>query len=101
MESNVEQLSQTSNALPLARAGAYGEPPKIQKCKPLSFLRTVRRQELWLVVPLAERRSTKWSAALAIGTRDPHGERTCGHRLPNSVGGHQRGQGQWRIDTFG
>ncbi|GHC90650.1 hypothetical protein GCM10007320_39100 [Pseudorhodoferax aquiterrae] len=54
MESEVEQLSQTSDALPLPGTGAYEELPQFPKRSPLPFRRTIRRQELRLIVPLAE-----------------------------------------------
>ncbi|PTD99459.1 helix-turn-helix transcriptional regulator [Pandoraea apista] len=54
MESDVEQLLQTSNALPLPGTEAYEELPQFPKCSPLPFRRTIRRQELRLIVPLAE-----------------------------------------------
>ena len=50
----MEQLSQTSNALPLPGTKAYEELPQLPKCSPLPFRRTIRRQELRLIVPLAE-----------------------------------------------
>lgn len=54
MESDVEQLSQTSNTLPLPGTEAYEELPQFPKRSPLPFRRTIRRQELRLIVPLAE-----------------------------------------------
>ncbi|HDR9224243.1 TPA: AlpA family transcriptional regulator [Burkholderia vietnamiensis] len=54
MESDVEQLSQTSNALPLPGTETYEELPQFPKPSPLPFRRTIRRQELRLIVPLAE-----------------------------------------------
>jgi len=54
MESEVEQLSQTSDALPLPGTEAYEELPQFPKRSPLPFRRTIRRQELRLIVPLAE-----------------------------------------------
>ena len=53
MESEVEQLSQTSNALPLPGTEAYEALPQFPK-SPLPFRRTIRRQELRQIVPLAE-----------------------------------------------
>jgi len=62
METEVEQLSQTSSAanidagqsLPLPGSEAYEELPQFPKRSPLPFRRTIRRQELRLIVPLAE-----------------------------------------------
>ena len=54
MESEVEQLSQKSNALPLPGTEAYGALPQFPKQHPLPFRRTIRRQELRQIVPLAE-----------------------------------------------
>jgi len=54
MESDVEQLSQTSNALPLPGTEAYEELQQFPKRSSLPFRRTIRRQELRLIVPLAE-----------------------------------------------
>lgn len=54
MEPEVEQPSQTSNALPLPGMEAYEELPQFPKRSPLPFRRTIRRQELRLIVPLAE-----------------------------------------------
>ncbi|MDE3010459.1 MAG: AlpA family transcriptional regulator [Pseudomonadota bacterium] len=54
MESEVKQLLQTSNALPLPGTEAYELLPRFPKRSPLPFRRTVRRQELRLIVPLAE-----------------------------------------------
>lgn len=54
MEFEVEQLSQTSNALPLPRTEAYDALPQFPKRSPLPFRRTIRRQELRQIVPLAE-----------------------------------------------
>jgi len=54
MESEVEQLSQTSNALPLPGTEAYEALPQFPKRSPLPFRRTIRRQELRQIVPLAE-----------------------------------------------
>lgn len=54
MESDVKQLSQTSNALPLPGTEAYEKLPQFPKRNPLPFRRTIRRQELRLIVPLAE-----------------------------------------------
>ncbi len=54
MESEVEQLSQTSNALPLPGTEAYEALPQLPKRSPLPFRRPLRRQELRLIVPLAE-----------------------------------------------
>lgn len=54
MESDVEQLSQTSNALPLPGTEAYEDLPQFPKPSPLPFRRTIRRQDLRLIVPLAE-----------------------------------------------
>lgn len=53
MESEVEQLSQTSNELPLPGTEAYEALPQFPK-SPLPFRRTIRRQELRQIVPLAE-----------------------------------------------
>ena len=53
MESEVEQLSQTSNALPLPGTEAYEALPQFPKRSPLPFRRTIRRQELRQIVPLA------------------------------------------------
>ena len=53
MEPEVEQLSQTSNALPLPGTEAYEALPQFPK-SPLPFRRTIRRQELRQIVPLAE-----------------------------------------------
>lgn len=53
MESVVEQLSQTSNARPLPGTEGYEALPQFPK-SPLPFRRTIRRQELRLIVPLAE-----------------------------------------------
>ena len=62
MESEVEQLSQTSNtvgidvgqSLPLPGTEAYEALPQFPKRSPLPFRRTIRRQELRQIVPLAE-----------------------------------------------
>lgn len=54
MESKVEQLLQPSNALPLPGTEAYEELPQFPKHSPLPFRRTIRRQDLRLIVPLAE-----------------------------------------------
>jgi prophage regulatory protein len=54
VEFEVERLSQTSNALPLPGTEAYEELPQFQKRSPLPFRRTIRRQELRLIIPLAE-----------------------------------------------
>ena len=62
MESKVEQLSQTSNtvgidvgqSLPLPGTEAYEALPQFPKRSPLPFRRTIRRQELRQIVPLAE-----------------------------------------------
>lgn len=53
MESEVEQLSKTSNALPFPGTEAYEALPQFPK-SPLPFRRTIRRQELRQIVPLAE-----------------------------------------------
>jgi len=50
----VEQPSHTSKALPLPGTEAYEEMPQFPKRSPLPFRRTIRRQELRLIVPLAE-----------------------------------------------
>ncbi|TBU98384.1 AlpA family transcriptional regulator [Stutzerimonas kirkiae] len=62
MESQVEQLSQTSSAtgivakqsFPLPGTEAYEALPQFPKGSPLPFRRTIRRQELRQIVPLAE-----------------------------------------------
>lgn len=62
MESRVEQLSQTSNTasidagqpLPLPGTEAYEALPQFPKPSALPFRRTIRRQELRQIVPLAE-----------------------------------------------
>lgn len=54
MESEVEQLSQTSDAFPLPGTEAYEELPQFPKRSPLPFRRTIRRQELRQIVPLSE-----------------------------------------------
>ncbi|ARK41577.1 helix-turn-helix transcriptional regulator [Burkholderia pseudomallei] len=55
MEAEVEQLSQTSGALPLPGTQAYEELPQFPKQRSaLPFRRTIRRQELRQIVPLAE-----------------------------------------------
>ena len=54
MESEVEQLSQTSSALPLPDTEAYEALPQFPKRSPPPFRRTIRRHELRLIVPLAE-----------------------------------------------
>ena len=62
MESRVEQLSQTSNtadidagqALPLPGTEGYEALPQFPKRSALPFRRTIRRQELRQIVPLAE-----------------------------------------------
>jgi prophage regulatory protein len=62
MESEVKQLSQASNnagidaeqPLPLPGTKAYEALPQFPKHSPLPFRRTIRRQELRLIVPLAE-----------------------------------------------
>lgn len=62
MESEVEQLSQASSAsgidagqsLPLPGTEAYEALPQFPKQSPLPFRRTIRRQELRKIVPLAE-----------------------------------------------
>ncbi len=51
MESKVEQLLQPSNALPLPGTEAYEELPQFPKHSPLPFRRTIRRQDLRLIVP--------------------------------------------------
>lgn len=53
MESEVEQLSQTSDALPFPGTEAYEALPQFPK-SPLPVRRTIRRQELRQIVPLAE-----------------------------------------------
>lgn len=54
MESAVEQLSQSANAPPLPGTEAYEALPQFPKRTPLPFRRTIRRQELRQIVPLAE-----------------------------------------------
>lgn len=62
MESEVEQRSQTSSAanvdagqsLPLPGTEAYQALPQFSKGSPLPFRRTIRRQELRQIAPLAE-----------------------------------------------
>lgn len=62
MESEVEQLSQVSNAasfdagqaLPFPGTEAYEALPQFPKHSPLPFRRTIRRPELRQIVPLAE-----------------------------------------------
>jgi prophage regulatory protein len=54
MESEVEQLSKTSNALPLPGTEAYEALPQFPHSSPLPFRRTIRRKELRQIVPLAE-----------------------------------------------
>lgn len=62
MESKVEHLPQASRAagvgagqsLPLPGTEAYEELPQFPKSSPLPFRRTIRRQELRQIVPLAE-----------------------------------------------
>lgn len=62
MESEVEQLQQTSNAgntdtsrsLPLPGTEAYEVLPQFPNRSPLPFRRTIRRGELRQIVPLAE-----------------------------------------------
>lgn len=61
MESEVEQLSKASSAagidagqsLPLPGTEAYEALPQFPKGSPLPFRRTIRRQELRQIVPLA------------------------------------------------
>ncbi len=48
------QLSQTSDALPVPDTEAYEAFPQFPKRSVLPFRRTIRRQELRLIVPLAE-----------------------------------------------
>ena len=75
MESEVEQLSQTSNALPLPGTEAYEALPQFPKRSPLPFRRTIRRHELRQIVPLAEttiyemerRGATVGGASLCVG----------------------------------
>lgn len=50
----MEQLSKTSDALPLPGTEAYEKLPQSPKRSPHPFRRTIRRQELRLIVPLAE-----------------------------------------------
>lgn len=50
----MEQLSQTSNALPLPGTEAYETLPQFPKQSQLPFRRTIRRQELRQIVPLSE-----------------------------------------------
>lgn len=62
MESEVKQLSQTSHpanidtgqSLPLPGTEAYEALPQFPKRSALPFRRTIRRQELRQIVPLAE-----------------------------------------------
>ena len=62
MESEVEQLPQASHATgidagqppPLPGTKAYDALPQFPKRSPLPFRRTIRRQELRQIVPLAE-----------------------------------------------
>jgi prophage regulatory protein len=54
MEAKVQQLSQTSNTLPLPGTEAYEALPQFPRRNALPFRRTIRRQELRLIVPLAE-----------------------------------------------
>ncbi|WP_454689787.1 helix-turn-helix transcriptional regulator [Achromobacter aloeverae] len=62
MESEVKQLPQALNAadidadhyLPLPDTEAYEELPQFPKRSPLPFHRTIRRNELRQIVPLAE-----------------------------------------------
>ena len=60
MESEVEQLSQAPNTagtdvgLPLPGTDAYEALPQFPKRSVLPFRRTIRRQELRQIVPLAE-----------------------------------------------
>lgn len=62
MESEVKQLPQALNAaaidtdhdLPLPNTEAYEELPQFPKRRPLPFRRTIRRNELRQIVPLAE-----------------------------------------------
>jgi prophage regulatory protein len=62
MESEVEQLPQapsatsidTGQSLPLPGTAAYKVLPQFPKSSPLPFRRTIRRQELRQIVPLAE-----------------------------------------------
>jgi len=62
MESEVTQLPQALNAasidadhyLPLPNTEAYEELPQFPKRGPLPFRRTIRRNELQQIVPLAE-----------------------------------------------
>jgi len=62
MEFKVEQLPQASKApginteqsLPLPGTEAYEALSQFPKCGPLPFRRTIRRQELRQIVPLAE-----------------------------------------------
>ncbi|PPU08516.1 AlpA family transcriptional regulator [Xanthomonas arboricola] len=62
MESEVEKLSQATNAsgivarqsLPLPGTEAYEALPQFPKHSPLPFRRTIRRHELRQIVPLAE-----------------------------------------------
>ena len=62
MEFEVKTLSQVSNvldtaldqSLPLPGTGAYEALPQFPKRSPLPFRRTIRRQELRQIVPLAE-----------------------------------------------
>lgn len=62
MESRVEQLPQASNTagigagqpLPLPGTEGYEALPQFPKRSPLPFRRTIRRQELRQIVPLAE-----------------------------------------------
>ncbi len=50
----MEQHPQTSNALPFPGTGAYDALAQFPKGSPLPFRRTIRRQELRQIVPLAE-----------------------------------------------
>lgn len=50
----MEQVSQISKALLLPGTEAYEELPQFPKGTSLPFRRTIRRQELRLIVPLAE-----------------------------------------------
>ncbi|AQQ26181.1 helix-turn-helix transcriptional regulator [Burkholderia cenocepacia] len=57
MESEVEHSSQASNigaSLPLPGTAAYEALPQFPRQSPLPFRRTIRRQELRQIVPLAE-----------------------------------------------
>ena len=62
LHANIGNNDTRESPPPLPGSDDYDELPQFPKRGPLPFRRTIRRLEQRKIVPLVERRSTKWSA---------------------------------------